>query len=238
MAPRRLTDPPAWRVIAAVAAIVALGFGVHWAWNRYDESYVIERRDDGAAVTRVVAATFARAATLKVGSLSGTVQSTASDTRGFGMLTSDRVIKAPFSVDYFVDVSRIGARDYRWDQASRTLSVDVPEVTAGKVNVDEAAMSLSRTRGLFVTRDAADRLARATSAAAQRSAQAEAQKPERMAAARENARRALADLLGTPLAAAGLGEVRVVVSFPFERPGSPERWDTSRSVEEVIANRR
>lgn len=236
MEDRGVKTPPAWQVILAIAAIALVGFVTKLAYDRYDEAYVVERRDDGQAVTQVVRATFSRAATLKVGSLNGTVQSTATDTRGFGMLTSDRVLKAPFSVDYFVDVSRLGAGAYRWDAATRTLTVDVPEVTAGRANVDEGAITLSQTRGLFVTRDAADKLARATSAGAQRSAQAEAQKPERMAAARENARRALASLLGAPLAAAGYDDVRVVVSFPFERPGSTERWDQSRSVEEVLAN--
>lgn len=232
---RRLS-PDLWKAIVAVALVAALAIVGKLAWDRHDESYAVERRDDGQAVTRIVRATFARASALKVGALSGTVQSTASDTRGFGMLTSDRVMKAPFSVDYFVDVSAIGEGDYRWDAATRTLAVDAPDVTVGKVNVDEAATTLSRTRGLIVTRDASEQLARRTSVAAQRTATAEANTPERLAQARDNARRALSNLLGAPLAAAGLGDVRVVVAFPYERRGPAERWDESRSVEDVLRN--
>ena len=229
------------RAALSLAAVVALFLGVLMvgkvAYDRYDESYVVARRDDGQAVSEVVRATFAKASALKVGSLSGTVQSTATDTRGFGMLTSDRVMKAPFSVDYFVDVSRLTAQDYRWDSASRTLTIAAPDVTVGKVNVDEAGQTLAQTRGLFVTRKAGEELARRTSIGAQSTAQVEAQKPERITAARENARAALRNLVGAPLAAAGLGDVRVVVTFPYDRTGPAERWDESRSVEDVLANR-
>ncbi len=75
------------------------------------------------------------------------------------------------------------------------------------------------------------------SAAAQNAAKAESEKPERMAQARDNARRALRDLLGPPLAAAGATDVRVLVTFPYERSGPRERWDQSRSVDQVLTNR-
>jgi hypothetical protein len=56
-----------------------------------------------------------------------------------------------------------------------------------------------------------------------------------MAQAREMGRRALARLLAQPLAAAGQGDVRVVVTFPPERAGqNREQWDVSRSPEQVM----
>lgn len=237
MVDRRLNQRAALSIALLAALVIGALVLAKIAYDRYDESYVVERRDDGQAVSEVVRATFAKASALKVGSLSGTVQSTATDTRGFGMLTSDRVMKAPFSVDYFVDVSRLSGRDYRWDEATRTLTIAAPDVTVGKVNVDEAAQTLAQTRGLFVTRKAGEELARRTSIGAQRTAQVEAQKPERIMAARENARAALRNLLGGPLQAAGLGDVKVVVTFPYDRRGPSEQWDTSRSVEDVLANR-
>ncbi|RDE07478.1 DUF4230 domain-containing protein [Sphingomonas aracearum] len=226
------------QVVVGVLVIGALLLAARIGYDRYTEHYVVERRDDGQAVTKVVAATFARASALKVGQLSGTVQSTASDSRLWGMLSSDKVVKAPFQVDYFVDVSRLGRDAYRWDQANRTLTIDAPDIHAGKPNVDEAAATLSQTRGLFVTRKAADQLARRASGAAQNAARAEAAKPERVAQARDNARRALGQLVRAPLEAAGIAGVRVIVTFPYERGGDTERWDVSRSIPEVLANAR
>ena len=225
--------------IVLLALLVAAAFWGKAAYDRYTTDYVVERRDDGQAVTKVVRATFSGASALKVGALSGVVQSTASDTRAFGMLTSDRVVKAPFAVDYFIDVSPLAETDYRYDPGTRTLIVDAPDVTVGRANVDEAAATVGQTRGLFVTRGAFEKLAQRVSAAAQRSATVEANKPERLAQARDNARRALRDLLAPPLTAAGAGDVRVLVTFPYERPARDrERWDQSRSVEEVMSNRR
>jgi len=223
--------------VAALVLLIVAAFVGKAMYDRVSDSYVVERADDGRAVTRIVRATFARASSLKVGSLSGSVQATASDTRLAGVLTSDRVIKAPFAVDYFVDVSRLRADNLRYDPATRTLIVDAPDVTVGQVNVDEARRTLSETRGLFVTRAAMDKLQQRVSAAAQTSAQSEAQKPERLAQARDNARRALAGLLAAPLSAAGERDVRVVVTFPYERGGrSGEDWDRTRTVEQALAN--
>lgn len=235
---RSATGRPVVSVVAAILAIVAAMVIAKVGYDKYTEKYVVERRDDGVAVDRIVRATFSNASALKVGSLSGTVQSTASDVRGFGMLVSDKVVKAPFSVDYFVDVSRMGAADHRWDQATRTLTILSPDVTAAPPNIDESTATVSRTRGLFVTRDAAEALARQASIGARRTAQAESRRPERIAAARENARRALAELLGAPLEAAGVAGVRVAIVFPHERPGDSARWDTSRSLGEVLGNTR
>jgi hypothetical protein len=226
-----------------IGAVVSIGLVVACvligkvAYDRVADNYVVERGDDGQAVTQVVRATFSRASTLKVGALTGSVRATASDARLGGVLKTDRVVKAPFAVDYFLDVSRLTAADYRFDPATRTLVVDAPDVTVGPANVDEARRTLSETRGVFVTRGAMDTLSQRVSAAATRSAQAEARKPERLAQARDNARRALRDLLGPPLAAAGVADARIMVSFPHERTDrSRQDWDRSRTPAQVLAN--
>lgn len=222
----------------AIALLIVAAFVGKALYDRFTDHYVVAQADDGRAVTQVVRATFSRASTLKVGSLSGSVQATASDARLGGMLKTDRVVKAPFTVDYFLDVARLTPADYRFDPATRTLVVDAPDVTVGPANVDEANRTLSETRGVFVTRGAMDNLSRRASAAAQASAQAEARKAERLAQARDNARRALRDLLGPPLAAAGVDDVRILVSFPYERTDRTRRdWDRSRTPEQVLANR-
>lgn len=231
---------PARTALALLAIMFGIGlvvFGGQYAWHRYSERYTVERDNDGAAITRIVAARFTGASALKVGALSGIVQATASDVRGFGMLHSDKVVKAPFSVDYFIDVSRLGQGDLSWNPQSRTLVVAVPDVIVGKANVDEAARTVSETRGLFVTRDAADRMAQVVSQRARAASATEAAKPANLALARQNARTALGNLLTAPLATAGFGDVRVVLTFPWEGGRSAEQWDRSRNLNDVAANR-
>ncbi len=232
---RPLRPVLAW--FAILFGIAGLVFGARYVWHRYSERYTVERDDTGAALTKIVAARFAGASALKVGTLNGIVQATASDVSGFGMLHSDKVVKAPFSVDYFIDVSKLGQRDLAWNAQSRTLVVDVPDVSVGAANVDEAARTVSETRGLFVTRDAADRMARVVSRRAQTASATAAARPEHLALARQNARKALGDLLAAPLAAAGHGDVRIVLVFPWEGRRSPEHWDRSRNLDDVAANR-
>jgi hypothetical protein len=234
---RRISPRQIIGAVVSIALLVALVLVGKVAYDRTTDSYVVERADDGRAVTQVVRATFSKASTLKVGSLTGSVQATASDARLGGVLKTDRVVKAPFAVDYFLDVSRLSANDYRFDPATRTLMIDAPDVTVGAANVDEARRTLSETRGIFVTRGAMDTLSQRASAAAQGSAQAEARKPERLAQARDNARRALRDLLAPPLAAAGVRDPRILVTFPYERSDrSRQDWDRSRTPEQVLAN--
>lgn len=234
---RRTTE-----LLVAAAALVALALGGAIAWDRYKEwraeKYVVTRGDDGRAASRVVAAAFRGTAALKVGTVSGTVQGAASDSRAFGLLNSDRVIKAPFSVDYTVDVSRLDPASMGWDAATRRLTVTIPEVEVGRPNVDESRMTLSSTRGVFVTRAASEALARALAQGTRAKASAEANRPERILQAKANARRALSRLLAAPLTASGVRGVDVRIRFASDPVPNDARWDTSRRIDEVLRERR
>ncbi|SCW37591.1 Protein of unknown function [Sphingobium faniae] len=225
---------------AAVALLVLIVAGTMLAgWQRYNRDYVVTVEEDGSAVTQLIAEQFAGASSLKVSEFSGTVQSTAQDVRGFGWLKSDQVVKMPFSVDYFIDVSHIGPDDLEWNEKTRTLIVNAPDVKPARPNVDEAARTLVRTTGMFVTRQAAEELSRRTSAHAQGRADKEARSPERMAQARDYGRAALGKLLGAPLGAMGYGDARVIVTFPPERANSnKEQWDVTTPINEVLENKR
>ncbi|MGC4251125.1 MAG: DUF4230 domain-containing protein [Sphingobium sp.] len=225
---------------AVVALLVLIAAGAILAgWQRYNRDYVVTVEEDGSAVTKLIAQRFAGASSLKVSELSGTIQSTAQDVRGFGWLKSDQVVKMPFSVDYFIDVSHIGPDDLEWNEKTRTLIVNAPDVKPARPNVDEAARTLVRTSGMFVTRQAAEELSRRTSAHAQGRAEKEARSPERMAQARDYGRAALGKLLGAPLGAIGYGDARVIVTFPPERANSnKEQWDVTTPINEVLANKR
>ncbi|WP_150290615.1 DUF4230 domain-containing protein [Sphingobium estronivorans] len=224
--------------IAAALLILLVGAAMLVGWHRYNRDYAVTVEEDGSALTKVIAQRFAGASSLKVSELSGTIQSTAQDVRGFGWLKSDQVVKMPFSVDYFIDVSGIDAGDLEWNERTRTLIVNAPDVKPARPNIDEGSRTLVQTNGLFVTRKAGEELSRRTSLHAQGRAEKEARSPERMAQARDYGRAALGKLLGAPLGALGYGDARVIVTFPPERANrNREQWDVTTPINEVLANR-
>jgi hypothetical protein len=229
---------PVWRPAVAVALVLAVLAAGLIAWQRYQERYAVtapEDRPGGPAVTQLITAKLSGMRQLKVAQLSGMIQATASDVRGMGWLRSDQVVKMPYAVEYFVDLSGVDAGDMEWHTDTRTLIVDAPDVVVGAPNTEEGQRTLVRTTGLFVTRAAAEELSRRTSQNAAAKAKAEAQSPERMAQAREHARRGLATTFSAPLAALGYGDARVVVTFPPERGArNAERWDQSRHPSAVL----
>ncbi len=221
-------------IAVALLALVA-GAALVIGWQRYNRDYVVTVEDDGSVVTKVIAERLAGTSSLKVSELSGTVQSTAQDVRGFGWLKSDQVVKMPFSVDYFIDVGAIRPGDLEWNEATRTLIVNAPDVKPARPNVDEGRRTLVRTGGIFVTRQAGEALSRRVSANAEARAEATARSPERMARAREYGRTALAKLLGAPLGTIGYGDARILVTFPPERhAANREQWDVTTPVNQVL----
>lgn len=219
-----------WIVLGFVAF---LGLGAWLGISRLDTPYAIEREDQ-MALSKVVTATFGKASALKVGTLSGTVQATAADARLGGLLQSDSVMRAPYSVDFLIDLSQLTLADYQWDAGSRVLTIRAPEPVATAPNIDEAKMEVKR-RGIYITRDAFDAMSRTASTHAARIASDRANSPEMKDKARENARAVLSRLLKGPLEATGLRKVTVAVRFPGDgTETSNERWDASRSLEQVL----
>lgn len=224
------------RLLIGAAVAVAIVLGSMAAYRRFTRDYTVTTDDNGVAVARVVAGRLYGSSELRVSRLSGTVQATGSTSRLWGWLPSSRVVKAPFEVDYFVDLRALDPSDFRYDAKARTLLVEVPDVTIGRPNVDEANVTIDQTSGLFVSRAAMTELQRRASVSAARSVTASAQSPENMRKARENGRAGLAQLFGGTLRAAGL-PVAVTVRFAGEPRGADEtRWDLTRSLEEVLGN--
>ena len=213
-----------------LAAVALLGLS---AWSQYRARMEAERTL-GLDASRVVAAHFSKAAAVKVGTLSGKTVARGTDEGFLGLVKSEQTTTIPFTVDYFVDVARIDQRSYRWKPETKTLTVDIPDVTVAKPNIDETA-GRSQQSGLYISRRASLELAKQTSQRAAARSQEAARKPENMQKARDNAKAVVARMAQGPLAAAGLGEVKVAVSFPWEaKAGSAERWDQSRRMEEVL----
>ena len=227
------------RALIAATLVAAVGLLAFMAYDRYRERYVATTDAGGNEVTQLVSARLAGASSLKVATLSGIIQSSATDVRGLGWLRSNQVVKMPYAVDYFVDVARIGPAQVEWNATTHTLIVNAPDVVAAPPNIDEARRTMVATTGIIVTRKAGEALSQQVSRNAAAKATSAANAPERTAQAREHARKALANLLSAPLRSLGQGDARVIVTFPPERRRADgERWDVSRSVGEVIGNAR
>ena len=147
--------------IVGIIAMLPLILGAWLAYQRWANPSVIER-DDRIAMSQVITATFAKQSALKVGTLTGTVQATAADARMGGLLLSDQIMRAPYAVDYTVDLSKLTLADYMWDAKTRTLTMRAPDIVVGAPNIDEAKMTVQR-RGIFITREAFDAMSRTAS---------------------------------------------------------------------------
>lgn len=227
----RVTKRPFALLLVLAAALAALAF---YAWSQR-EARVEAERQIGLDASRVLAEHFSRRGDIRVATLSGKVIARAEDEGFLGVVPSEQTTTLPFTVDYFIDASRMGQNSYRWDEETKTLTIDIPDVKVAKPNIDETA-GRTEQEGVYISRRASLDLARQTSQrAAARSVKA-AQRPENLNRARENARAVVRRMAEGPLAAAGLDDVRVAVSFPWEpkQPSDRERWDESRRVEDVL----
>ena len=232
----RVTRASDW--LKPVAALLALALAVVVAvlgYRSYTTRYEVTPSDDGRAIAQVVAAALYRSSDLRVSRLSGTVQGVSVDTRGFGMLRSQRIMKAPFEVGYFVDLSKLRPAAFRYDAARGVLRVDAPAIRIARPDIDESRTTLDDVSGVFVTRKAMSALQQRAAQSAMRAAEQEARKPENIAAAKANARRALTDLFAGTLRAARI-DATVEISFPDDPRPDPAQWDRSRSLQDVLGN--
>ena len=218
------------------ALLIALLVGAGYLLARHQdrqEQQEVER----SSVDQLVVALRENRNRLEVHRLSGTV-TTNRKVRGGpgGILPGELTIRQPWSAAYFLDMADIGLDDYVWDERTRTLLVRAPAVRPEAPNIDESRQ-VAAQNGIFITRGMQNQLRAAVARGARQQAQAEAAKPENLAAATNAAREALAANLKGPLAAVGLDDVTVVVRTPTDGTTDGERWDVSRSLEQVLADR-
>lgn len=219
-----------------IAALV-IGAGIWWSAKRAEDRRVEEELAQAQGIVRVLSATFSNKAALKVGEVRGTLDVTTVDPGAVPFLRSSQKSTIPYSVGYTLDLSQVGADDYRWEPQQRTLTIRVPLVAPEPPNVDEANRSVAGTSGVFVTRGASTNLARRASQLATAKAGEVAKEPANLAAAQKNAEKVVADLARVPLESAGLGPINVRVVTPASGVRDDERWDVSRSIEQVLADR-
>ena len=137
------------------------------------------------------------------------------DSRLMGLVQSRQVAVIPARVDYTLDLSRMDRSRLRWDKSASTLDVQLPALTVGKPNLDEARAQYLR-EGIWISRDAQDNLTRQNTRLAEQQAQEQAANPVLMGLARSAAKEAIRQNLAIPLEVAGFGTVTVNVRFDGE----------------------
>lgn len=219
--------------IVAIVLLLALVALVIFAWREH------RRADDaeqalGLDAGRVLSAVFTQARDLRVAQLKGEVLAR-SENEGRIFRTEQRT-KAPYSVNYFVDLKKIGSGDLRWDRARRTMLVKVPDVTVEQPAIDWSKAQVEQD-GTWISRSAGINLQRSGARILEQKADQKARSDEMM----ENARRAAVDAvtqyIRQPLSAAGFRDIQVEVVFPWQGYAGRERWDASRPVSEVLLER-
>ena len=137
------------------------------------------------------------------------------DSRLMGLVRTRQIAVIPARVDYTLDLSRMDRSRMRWDEASNTLDVQLPPLTVGRPNLDEARAQYLR-EGIWISRDAQDSLTRQNTRLAEQQAQEQAANPVLMGLARSAAKDAIRQNLAIPLEVAGFGQVTVDVRFDGE----------------------
>lgn len=235
MADERVTEAQRGRAWLGAVLVLIVLLGMVFTFRAGEK----KAENDGANVKleKIAVALREPRNALQVYRLSGDVRTTSNVKGGpFKLLEGRMTVSQPWSVSYLVDMRQLGLDDYIWDPATRTLRVRVPEVTPDAPNIDASRRKVDMG-GLVITRTMQEQLSTAIANGARRQAQAEATKPENLAAARAEARRAVAANLRGPLEVATGEPVTVEVVFPSDERTPSERWDVSRSIAEVLGTR-
>lgn len=220
--------------IALAAAILVLVLLVATCQWRAAED---RRRDEEIAtaegLAQVLTATFAGRTDLKVSNISGTIDVTSVD-RG-PIFSSEQRATLPFSVDYYVDLSKVDIGDTRYNPQSRVLTVEVPAVRIAEPNIDLTKGKVGTAEGFWVSRRASSDLIRRGLTLTRTQAAQTAAKPENVERARSEARQRIQALLKLPLEAAGHDDVSIAIRFAGEPGDDPSYLDASVTYNEAIA---
>ncbi len=151
--------------------------------------------------------------------------------------STEKTLIMPGMVRYDVDLAKLTQRDVTWNAETRTLGVRLPAVEVDGPQVDLNALREYSSGGLLATlTDAEKRLDTANRRAGQVELMRQAREPAMIRLARDATRRAVERSFAMPLRAAGV-DANVTVRFADEPVANSERWDASRSLQDVLGNR-
>src|SRR3990170_545538 len=153
--------------------------------------------------------------------------------------SAERTLILPGDVRYEVDLAKLQPEDVRWDEASQTLRVGLPDIEIAGPEVDLAASREYGEGGLLgALTDAEGALDKANQARAVSDLRKQAMAEVPMRLARDAARNAIERSFAMPLKAAGISDAKVVARFAAEEGiEDPSYIDKSRSYNEVLAER-
>jgi len=137
------------------------------------------------------------------------------DARLFGLVRSKQVAVIPARVDYTLDLAKFGRDRLTWDAPTTTMTVRLPTLSVSRPNLDEARAQYLR-EGVWISRDAQDKLTRDNTRLAEQMAVDQAANPILLNMARGAAKDAVRQNLAIPLQVAGYGNVKVAVFFDGE----------------------
>ncbi|HVM38516.1 MAG TPA: DUF4230 domain-containing protein [Sphingomicrobium sp.] len=154
--------------------------------------------------------------------------------------SAERTLIMPGDVRYEVDLSKLQEEDVRWDAATRTLNVRIPDIEIAGPEVDlNAAREYGEGKLLTTIFGGEERLDQANRAAAVADLRKQAQGEVPMRLARDAARQAIERSFALPLKAAGFADARVVARFAAEEASrDPSYLDHSLSYNEAITEGR
>lgn len=213
MAPERHKSLARVQAVPWLLFIAMLALAAFFAWR----AYAPEDIGDPLA-TSITAFEKQNKLTVFSAQLSPVVAST--DSRLFGAIQSRQVAVIPARVNYTLDLSQVDSSRLSWNEASRTLNVVLPPVQVSKPNLDEARAQYLR-EGIWISRDAQDKLTRDNTRLAEQQAVKQAANPVLMNLARVAAKEAIHQNLAIPLEVAGYGDVTVNVRFDGEEESKP-----------------
>lgn len=185
--------------------LVALAAAVFFAWKWWQP----EDLGDPLATSLVA---FEKQDKLTVFSAELAPVVSSNDSRMFGLVNSKQVAVIPARIDYTIDLSKVGRERLNWDAQTQTLRVKLPTLTVSRPNLDEARAQYLRD-GIWITREAQDKLTRDNTRLAEAQAVQQAANPVLMNLARQAAKEAISQNLSIPLQVAGYGKAKVVVTF-------------------------
>lgn len=166
------------------------------------------------------------------------VSVTSSRQEKFG-LAAERTLILPGTVRYEIDLAKIDRDDLDWDEASKTLSVRLPDVEIAGPEVDlQAAREYGSGGILSALSDADSQLDDANRGLAIADLRKQAAAPTPMRLAREAARQAIERSFAMPMRAAGIDGAQVVARFGDEARSNPSYLDRSLTYNEAMEEAR
>ena len=228
--PTQTPRPVTTRIVIAALVAVAL-LALAWGWHAQRERDAAQLQL-GLDSARVISESFAATNRLKVGEVSGKLIARSQDPGLIDLLDSSQTMVAPWSVDYFIDLSQIGPSDFSWNAEARTLLVEIPEPIVGRPNIDIAGAQVSQS-GLYISRRAGMRLQRKTADALSARAAQSASSVENLKRVRTSAVKAVRANVKAPLNAAGMDDVTVDIRFRSQRNTNDDVWDYTTPIDQV-----